>query len=646
MSKKLNLNFKLDPVGIEENVEINNIYLSKNNPRYTLIKVSSDLKNFIGDYTYYDEGDVFLDLLQQEGDFSDLLKLLKSIYENDFNNKYDLIYLINLDSKMVVAEGNRRIMCLKLINNDLQLPPYEQIRPISLNYNEEEESNSSRNNYEKCNDLIKKISQKFNNNEEINIYCKIAADDEELWSILYNDKHLTGEKTGLRKWSRGKYLADLINNFPNGINSNDNLFIQTKEKFQVRDFEKIKKDYKNALFVYSVIAVATSKEKLTNGNLNYFNNQDVLNEMISIRGISSLELEHSFYKIRKIICEEILNITKEEFQDEYFSINFSKIKNYFIEFSEKKIKTKNLFNFIYTNWENKVITTRDIAKEKYEDFIHNILILLDGQNYRNSLSKEELRKINFFNLSDVALDNLIMANAIQNPEEVKIIQSYRNIKDNNAKFIKWVKKNFQDKKINTMRIEPICVFYNLIEQAKSINPKFLNAQAATFRSILEQITLWVELYFKIKDKKNDQEKLEHLNKFINNQKPRVFKKNKDKNKDEEEDEYWITKDDVNFHKFITEFTDFNINDEFIKNWREKFFSEKIWAFMNKCIHSFHFIYFSNRKQKINSFNIIQEFEIYQKDILELLEHLKIDKFQNINQEIIKLLSQEDEDYKK
>ena len=68
--------------------------------------------------------------------------------------------------------------------------------------------------------------------------------------------------------------------------------------------------------------------------------------------------------------------------------------------------------------------------------------------------------------------------------------------------------------------------------------------------------------------------------------------------------------------------------------------------MNKCIHSFHFIYFSTRKQKINSFNIIQEFEIYQKDILELLEHLKIDKFQNINQEIIKLLSQEDEDYKK
>lgn len=620
---------------LTDSVKIEQIYLAKNNPRYTLIKINENLKDFISQDTEgdYDEKEIFSSLLSQEGDYSDLLKLLNSIYENDFTNKYDPIYLIKTKQKFVVAEGNRRIMCLKLINGDLKLEEKHNflngfVKNIIAEINE---PFSPRNNYKNCVNLINKIREKLLSDQKaITVYCRVVEDEAELWSILYNDKHLTGERTGLRKWSRGKYFADLINIFPTGINEKSKAFTKIKQNFQ-RDLNKIKEDYKNALFIYSIIDVAKFESKFINGNpwAAIFNNENILEEMILIEGISALELKHSFAKIRKIICEEILNIDLKIFEKEYFAIDFPETENFVIDFSEKKIKTENLLNFIYKKWKAKIITTRQIAKEKYQDFINDLLVLLDGKNYLNSLTREELQKINFFNLSNVALDNIIKANIIQHPDLVEIFQSYKNIKQKNQEFIKWAKENFLVKKINTLRIEPKYVFYNLIDQAISIDPKFLNAKAATFRSILEQITIWTG-FDKVKDASQEEQE-EYIKYFIANKKPSLYKS-------------YSIKTDEDFNNFITEFTDFSMNDPFIKAGKEKFFGEEIKHFMNNCIHSFHYIYFSPEKQKFKATEIIKKFEIYQDNILELLKHLKMDKFNQMNELMIQILAKSDVEY--
>lgn len=614
-----------------DSVTIDQIYLAKNNPRYTLIKINQNFEDFIiKDIDYdYDEKAVFSILTNQEGDYSDLLKLLNSIYENGFTNKYDPIYLVKANQKFVVAEGNRRIMCLKLINGDLELEEkYNFLNGYVKDIVDEiNEPLSSRNNYKNCIDLIKKIKEKFISSEQpVTIYCKIPEDEAELWSAIYNDKHLTGERRGLRRWSRGKYFADLLNIFPIGINEKGKTFNKFKQNFQ-KDLSKVKDDYKNALFVYSVIDVAEFNSEFVDGNskTNVFNNEHILEEMILLERISALELTHSFYKVRKIICEEILNIDLEEFKNEYFAIDFPESENLIINFSEKKIKTESLLNFIYKNWKDKIITTRPIKKEKYENFISDLLILLDGENFTNSLTEEELSKINFFNLSDVALNNVIKANAIRNPELVKIFQSYKNIRDNNKKFVVWVKQNFLKKNINTLKIEPKYVFYNLIEQAVSIDVKFLNARGATFRTIIEQIHIW-----------------NGFNKVPNNKRKKYLQ-------DIIENKFKISlykiKDAVDFNDFINEFTDFNINDPFLKDGLEKFFDEKIWQFMNNCLHSLHYIYFSLNGQKIKATEIIEKFEAYQSDILNLLRHLKIEKLHKMNELMIQILRENDDDYK-
>ena len=123
--------------------DINSFFLSKTNPRYTLLNsIDQDLTEFItkmNNEKNYEEKEEFEKLLIQEGDFSDLLELLKSIKEVGFKNgdHYEPpIYVVNGTKKdsFIVAEGNRRLMCLKLMAQIYKLPESEFFLNKANNY--------------------------------------------------------------------------------------------------------------------------------------------------------------------------------------------------------------------------------------------------------------------------------------------------------------------------------------------------------------------------------------------------------------------------------------------------------------------------------------------------------------------------------
>ena len=99
-------------------IDLDNIQLSSVNPRYTTI---SSIKTNLIDVlkksnTSYDEKKVVIDLLSREGTFKDLKSLLSSIQYLGFDEDLEPIFVIdNGSGKVIVGEGNRRIMSLKLL---------------------------------------------------------------------------------------------------------------------------------------------------------------------------------------------------------------------------------------------------------------------------------------------------------------------------------------------------------------------------------------------------------------------------------------------------------------------------------------------------------------------------------------------------
>ena len=161
---------------------IDSFYLSKTNPRYTLIdNINIDLAKFIiqGNGEDYNEKNVFSELLEKEGDFSDLVNLLNSIYEKGFTNYTEPLYVVaKNDNHYVVAEGNRRLMCLKLISNFFSFNSFAKFKNDILSYaNEKTEQISegdeidndsddeiikkARQNYHRCEKLLKEITKKY-----------------------------------------------------------------------------------------------------------------------------------------------------------------------------------------------------------------------------------------------------------------------------------------------------------------------------------------------------------------------------------------------------------------------------------------------------------------------------------------------------
>ncbi|MDE5617652.1 MAG: hypothetical protein K2I36_02275 [Ureaplasma sp.] len=236
------------------NIDIKNIYLSANNPRYTLIdNFDIDLTKFITNQNYKNEKKNFLNLLKSEGNFKELSRLLDSINKSGFNNKSEPIYLVKHESDYVVAEGNRRLMCLKLINGNFELPEiynfdYQDYQDSLTEYEQVDDDIDDKKeqiqNFRKCQELLNNIKAKH---DELQIFCKITSDEEGLWSQIY-DRHLSGNRPGMREWSRSKYFADLLSIFKKGLNNENETEIIKKFR---REWGKIKTDFCEAQYIYS-----------------------------------------------------------------------------------------------------------------------------------------------------------------------------------------------------------------------------------------------------------------------------------------------------------------------------------------------------------------------------------------------------------
>lgn len=487
------------------NIDIKNIYLSANNPRYTLIdNFDIDLTEFIKNNNYKDEKKNFLYLLESEGNFKELSRLLDSINKSGFNNISEPIYLVQDESNYIVAEGNRRLMCLKLINGDFEFPEtcnfdYQNYQDSLTEYEQVDddidEKKEQINNFKKCQELLKEIKTKYS---KLKIVCKTTDDKEELWSLIY-DRHLSGNRPGMREWSRSKYFADLLSIFKEGLKNEKETEIIKKFR---REWGKIKTDFCEAQYIYSCFFFNEIDSDIEIPN--FINpDKDILEKMIHSKRISALERTHSFNKIRKLICENIVNCSIDEFKETYLNIKFEEDNNYRIKFETKKnFPYQKLLSWILKKWKDKKITTREF-KDGLEDELINELKynVISGMDFDDHLSSAELDKLNEFDLSTDQLDKIILANSnYHNEDTIYRFKVAKNIKELNSKFIEEIKGRlkFDD-------VEPLKVF-NILERQLKHNSEnrnfYINAICATLRSLLEQILRLLIFVYICKEKDN------------------------------------------------------------------------------------------------------------------------------------------------
>lgn len=488
------------------NIDIKNIYLSANNPRYTLIdNFDIDLTEFIKNNNYKDEKRNFLYLLESEGNFKELSRLLDSINKSGFNNISEPIYLVQDESNYIVAEGNRRLMCLKLINDDFEFPEtcnfdYQNYQDSLTEYEQVDgdidEKKEQINNFKKCQELLKEIKTKYS---KLKIVCKITGDKEELWSLIY-DRHLSGNRPGMREWSRSKYFADLLSIFKEGLKNEKETEIIKKFR---REWGKIKTDFCEAQYIYSCFFFNEIDSNIEIPN--FINpDKDILEKMIHSKRISALERPHSFNKIRKLICENILNCSIDEFKETYLNIKFEEGNKYRIKFETKEnFPYQKLLSWILKKWKDKKITTREFEDRLEDELINELKYnIISGMDFDDHLSSAELDKLNEFDLSTDQLKQIILANSNYHDEDtIYRFKVAKNIKDLNKEFIEEIKGRleFDD-------VEPLKVFSILERQLKhnSENRNFyINAICATLRSLLEQILRWLMFIYICKERNND-----------------------------------------------------------------------------------------------------------------------------------------------
>lgn len=208
-----------------EKIQLTNIHIALWNPRHEQIaKLSFDFKSKMSerDNNYDDEKEleaiIKLFSQQDESDSSGDNKYNKS--GNKFEELFDSIlvkfwknderiHLIENNDKKgqyIVVEGNRRISCLKILQNiDKYLDKFNSMD--NLNSNEKDFFNFLKKYKNKMKD--KDIKQELSNNE-----FEIHIDNTKIFSLLFV-KHNSGERIGFRSWGKWKHYLDVYLIFKN-----------------------------------------------------------------------------------------------------------------------------------------------------------------------------------------------------------------------------------------------------------------------------------------------------------------------------------------------------------------------------------------------------------------------------------------------
>lgn len=618
-------------------LNLKDLLLWKTNFRYTVIKdFNIDLLNKIKEEEVEKiQNNIFLELLIEEGNFFDLKELLYSILDNSFSNSAEPILLVkNNENSYTVAEGNRRTMILKLIFNHFQMPDWENIKYIPrevVNQNSEEifgekiEAEERRKNYEKCSHLVGELKNKWKN-QNIKILIKFINNNDELWAFIF-DRHITGERTGMRKWPRAKYFADLLSIFPKFMG------MKTENKQEIykkigRQFNRVREDYREAQFIYYCFFYGFNNENHPDLEKNF--DPYIIEKIKSKSNISALEMKFSIVTVRKILMRE-RGIDTKEFRDKFFDLEINKntglLKINLKNFSQKQFKY--LLSYIFEVWEKRILSTRGVKEKNLEEFSNTILNIFDNiPDTNNFLTEKELNNLDEFNLTIKSLENLINAN--EGEYDKKFLKRFtiaKEIKENREILIQKIKEK---KFFNEETQEPKDVFKLLKDQWESLKDKFVNGKAATTRSLFEQMTVWIGMYIK-KDEKIDYEKdLEEITKGNIYRLSDLIRK-----------QYFSQKGTIvkNLKKiYVKNFEDSDtinkhanfIIDFFKKNEEGKNLAWKVskYEMINEFIHASHRLYSRNSYEKY--FQTLKDWEIF---IAEFIDNIEWSHFEKINKEI-------------
>ena len=654
----MKINFIKNGLHEKEIKDIDELIITEFNPRFYLIDDVNNnlLQLFKKDVSSENkQQEIANKIIKFEGDFAEFEDLLSSIYKDGFDNTTEPILLVkNLNGKFIVVEGNRRVLSLKLINQNLHLENFSKAIDKIKGYEDSisdftEEMNEDfdikpvenmkyfdlqRKRYESCLRLLDKIRKQY---QSFDVHYKVINNEEEIWKFIY-DKHLVGIRPGMRKWSRSKYFADLLMWFLNFHELNDwekDIFLNTLSKKINRNTQKIKEDYMQAQLMYCFLYYGENYylddncydrnntiHKPTN-NIN----KDIIEDLLSIEHPSALEKVHSYNKVRTIACSpEFLNISLDDFKSKYHDINFD--NNNRILLLDKNISSQILFSFIYRSWKNGIITTRSIKEKDAEKFYSDLKDVFNITIRPKYFSDEEIDKINEFSFTIDKLESIIKLNEYRHPFKINRFKEALKVMNYNQIFIKQLEEKFPE---NRNKIEPIKVFHILYQQLKYVSRKnFLNAIASTLRALIEQIVVW--FYCEIEP--NTKEKEKHIISIVSGNVNDAFRKVRIKFDDDQ--------------SMIADFVDVSCNlDQKTKNMMINFFGQLLIdpnkknnfsnslnsKILNDFVHASHQIYIDTKYVgNLKSLNYILE------NVIIFIENMNIDVIASVNQKIIDLLN--------
>lgn len=344
--------------------------------------------------------------------------------------------------------------------------------------------------------------------------------------------------------------------------------------------------------------------------------------------ISALERTHSFNKVRKIACDEILFLPNNKyFDDNYFSIKFNKLNN-LIEFQDNNISKEKLLKFIFKKWKSNVITTRPIKKEDKNSFISELRNLILNIDFQKQVPIEKLNSLEIFNLSKNELKLIINYQKQFYPKEILIsFKSALKIIENNETIIQNVNNLGFKKYINT----PLYVFEILRRQLEhnsfGTSERFLNAIFSTIRSFFEQILMWMN-YLNFND---EDTKTSYVTKILqeNYLSKHVYEIRKNYNNQRTNLDELISK--------ILKYGNENKNYDEIKKSFHKVISDEVWSsIINENIHSLHRIYQEVYNKSLISYSEFQDL------VILLMNEIDFKNLKEINCRIIEKIIKNDQ----
>lgn len=374
----MNQNIKLESFQIET---LPKIFISAKNPRFEkLASVKDNLcEILIEDLDKINQQKIAENLLKREGDLSELYDLINNIYTNGFDGSSEIIFLQNDNNDYIVAEGNRRILCLKLFLNAIEFPKlnfFEKNNNIYENVPQKDEYDIHKikakakigNNYSKILKIIESVRRDIASFKENNrsFFAIITSNNEYLWKRIHS-KHVNGEAVGLRNWSRGQHYINILNYFKNGMNlsKNDEQLYSSRLSKKI---DIIKSDYRHAQLAWEIAISDTN-------NNTYWAREFLIESKVSA-------LQKTFWtRILRLISLEEFGIDWDSREEEFIKIYYDN-KNHKMYMEKDKIKN-DFLKFIKKWFLKGFLITRQNRKghDEYNLFIEDLSALLGVKSY-------------------------------------------------------------------------------------------------------------------------------------------------------------------------------------------------------------------------------------------------------------------------